>query len=390
MPSTGGVCLQTKTVVTPQSFLHKRAISAKPHNHRFESLDALRAVACFLVIWQHVTESFLKLSHGGEWTSQVSNYFDFGRIGVVAFFCISGFVIPATLEGNRLPALRAFAINRFFRLYPIYWIALGIGIYSLWSVTGRQLPTSTILANVAMGATFVKEPHVMGLFWTLEVELVFYFATALLFLALGRFKLIAAIIGFAISYKLWRMDILISYQGNLPIIGYLLAIMFTGSAARCVYDLDSEPLFSRSENWKKAARIILAILVYLIASPVLEAIEKSFSNPDPVWNRYGWGHFLGLVLFAAFLFLSRVPRWLSAAGRSTYSAYLLHAIVFTLLARLWKTQSLPQTRLELYVLIVTLITFGIAALSYRYIEKPSIRLGKYLAKSRRAELSRPL
>ncbi|MDQ8180912.1 acyltransferase [Pelagicoccus sp. SDUM812005] len=351
----------------------------KDQKRRFQSLDALRAVACFLVIWQHVSESLLRHSSGGQWTSQLANYFDFGRIGVVAFFCISGFVIPRTLEGNRLPALRAFALNRFFRLYPIYWVALAIGIYSLWLVSGRQLPLSTILANVTMGATFAGEPHVMGLFWTLEIELVFYVATALLYLAFGRYKLLSALVGFALAYRLWKLDLLKDTPGNLPILGYLLAIMFTGSAMRCIYDLKQEPLFSKSENWKKAARILFAITVYLVAQPVIEGIEKSFTESDPVWNRYGWGHTLGLALFALFFFLPQTPRWLSSAGRVTYSAYLLHAIVFTLIGRLWSTQELPKTRLELFILLTTLVTFAIAALSYRYIEKPSIRLGKRLA-----------
>lgn len=335
-----------------------------------------------MVIWQHVSETFIELSTGGKWASDAANYFDFGRIGVVAFFCISGFVIPHTLKGNRITALRAFAINRFFRLYPIYWVALAIGIYLLWMVTGKQLPASTILSNVAMGATFVKEPHVMGLFWTLEVELVFYLATALLYLCFSKYKFAANLVGFTISYLVWYLQLLDGTTGNLPIIGYLLAIMFTGATLRSIYDLSEEPLFSRSENWKKAARILFAIMVYLIAQPVIESIEKSFSYPDPSWNRYGWGHTLGIVLFVIFLFLPKTPKWLSAIGRTTYSAYLLHAIVFTLLSRLWKAQELPRTRLEIYIVIVTAVTFAIAALSYRYIEKPSIRLGKHLAKKR--------
>ncbi|MDQ8199152.1 acyltransferase [Pelagicoccus enzymogenes] len=354
-------------------------MSATPSSQRFQSLDALRAVACFLVIWQHVSESLLRHSNGGQWTSELANYFDFGRIGVVAFFCISGFVIPRTLEGPRLAALRSFAINRFFRLYPIYWVAVVIGIYSLWLVTGHKLPASTILANGGMIATFVGEPHIMGLFWTLEVELAFYLATALLYLGFGKYKFLSAIAGFSLSYALWKLDLLKGYQGNLPILGYLLAIMFAGSAMRCIYELKQEPLFSRSENWKKAARILFALMVYLVAQPVIEGVEKSFSYPDPMWNRYGWGHTLGMAMFALFFFLPRTPRWLSLAGRSTYSVYLLHAIVFTLIARFWQTQELPKTRLELFILLTTATTFGLAALTYRYIEKPSIRLGKRMA-----------
>ncbi|EDY80718.1 hypothetical protein VDG1235_335 [Verrucomicrobiia bacterium DG1235] len=230
-----------------------------------------------------------------------------------------------------------------------------------------------------MGAVFVDEPHIMGLFWTLEIELVFYFACAFLYLIFGQYKLLSSLVGFAAAFYLWKHDILLQYQGNLPFLAYFLCIMFTTATFRCVYELDTEPLFNRSEKLKTAAKITFAIMVYLVARPVITGIEKSFISDDPVWSKYGWGHTLGLALFAIFFLIKRTPRWLATAGRTTYSAYLLHAIVFTLLLRLWESKSLPHTRLELYILLTTLITFGVAALSFRFVERPSIRLGKSLA-----------
>lgn len=325
-----------------------------------------------------MSENFLHLSSGGVWTRATANYFDFGRIGVVAFFCISGFVIPSSLRGGRLRAIGGFAINRFFRLYPIYWITIAIGAYSLWVVSGRQVPASTLIANIAMAASFVDEPHIMGLFWTLEIELVFYLATAALFLLFGPYQLLASIAGFVLATYAWKTDLLLEYPGNIPILGYLLAIMFATSAMRCIYEIDEEPYFRDSDARRKAARIIFAIMAYMVLKPLFIAIQKSFIDEEPIWNKYGWGHALGIALFAAFFFIPRVPRWLVAAGRSTYSAYLLHAIVFTLLARVWKLQELPKTRLELFILVTSAITFGVALLSYRYLERPCIRLGKSL------------
>lgn len=53
---------------------------------------------------------------------------DLGRIGVVVFFAISGFIIPTSLNHRSLHPVRKFLISRLFRLYPLYWISIILGI----------------------------------------------------------------------------------------------------------------------------------------------------------------------------------------------------------------------------------------------------------------------
>src|ERR1700744_557017 len=43
---------------------------------------------------------------------------EFGETGVVAFFLVSGFVIPLSLE--KTASLRLFWIHRVLRIYPLY------------------------------------------------------------------------------------------------------------------------------------------------------------------------------------------------------------------------------------------------------------------------------
>ncbi|MBK1878212.1 acyltransferase [Pelagicoccus mobilis] len=353
---------------------------SNPSKSRFASLDSLRAIACFLVIWHHVSESLLQIASGGAWMKEVAEHYDFGRIGVVAFFCISGFVIPNSLRGERFPALRRFAINRFFRLYPIYWLSILIGLLAIWQGSGKEWPATTLLANFLMGATFMNEPHVMGLYWTLEIELVFYVFVAALYLAFTRHRLLACLLGFALSYTLWQSKLLWEYQGNLPILGDLLSIMFTTATLRCVCELDTDPFFGKTNYHKLAAKALLGVMVYLTLSPFLSGIQKGFLTGEAPWFGYGWGHALGIGLFALFFLLKPTPSWLASAGRTTYSAYLFHAIVFDLVAKLWTNAELPQVRLELLLALCTTLTFALAHLCYRYIEKPSIHLGRRLAK----------
>ncbi len=96
------------------------------HRHaRYAHIDALRAVHVLLVIWMHTSEVFVPValpSLQGR-LHDVAYSFDFGRIGVVVFFIISGFVIPASLRGPRGEDCRQFLIRRLFRLYPLCWLS---------------------------------------------------------------------------------------------------------------------------------------------------------------------------------------------------------------------------------------------------------------------------
>lgn len=47
----------------------------------------------------------------------VREWFDPGIFGVVAFFLVSGYIVPASLE--RRGDVQAFWIGRLFRLYPL-------------------------------------------------------------------------------------------------------------------------------------------------------------------------------------------------------------------------------------------------------------------------------
>ena len=94
---------------------------------RFHSLDALRGIAALLVVWQHTSERFALLpniSEQGTLLAKIAYSVDFGRIGVIIFFLISGFIIPSSLKGNDPRALKHFATKRFFRLYPVYWVSI--------------------------------------------------------------------------------------------------------------------------------------------------------------------------------------------------------------------------------------------------------------------------
>jgi peptidoglycan/LPS O-acetylase OafA/YrhL len=112
-------------------------------------------------------------------------------------------------------------------------------------------------------------------------------------------------------------------------------------------------------------------------------------HPTPVGALLGWF----LVLTGAVIFFlsalgtpSRfISRWLSYLGRISYGLYVVHSLIFFLtfekaipyLRRVFPGVALPTPiRDPVWTLVVLLLSIAIASLSFRYFERPFLRLKK--------------
>ena len=131
---------------------------------RYEFLDAIRGLAAVLVAVQHGSEMLqLPLGRSGA-------VLNLGETGVVAFFLVSGFIIPRSLE--RHGSLKAFWVGRAFRLYPAYWpslagalLLIAVGRYGS-PFAGIAHPGLGVLANAAMLQRVFGVPQALGVYWT--------------------------------------------------------------------------------------------------------------------------------------------------------------------------------------------------------------------------------
>jgi peptidoglycan/LPS O-acetylase OafA/YrhL len=122
----------------------------------------LRGFAALGVMLFHFT-FFYHLSHPAF---APSLSLSFGHFGVDLFFMISGFVIFMTLE--RASSVRDFAVSRFARLYPVFWIALLLAVVLL-PLAGGQVPSMRmVLANATMEAPLFGAPFVDVVYWSLS------------------------------------------------------------------------------------------------------------------------------------------------------------------------------------------------------------------------------
>ncbi|WP_057832358.1 acyltransferase family protein [Colwellia sp. TT2012] len=348
-------------------------------NNRLGYLDSIRGLAALLVVVHHTFEVFLKYNEGAyPILSGFNSTVDLGRLGVIVFFITSGFVIPWSLKGETPNALKNFAIKRFFRLYPAYWfsiivatiIGLGVGVH----VDSPQ----QVLVNFTMIHKFLGVESVIGAYWTLHLELVFYIACAGLFyfgglknnkylITLSVLLSLAAIVFASIRYY---------YHIKIPIIMPLgLSAMFYGAVLRN-YLLEKQTEL-------KIPLIILTIFYF-----------ASLFVAQRMYYLDGWLSWYVTQLSAFTVFYLLVTKiklnnpFFIYLGKVSYSLYLLHAVVIGAVFHLFGDFAFTSLGFALVFLTVLIVSIIVAELSCRFVEKPGVTLArKFTAKYKKETIT---
>lgn len=106
-----------------------------------------------------------------------------GNVGIAlsVFFTMSGFLMMQVTE--KAHPVR-YMVARFNRLAPGFWIAMTASAILLQFVPGNDAPDlSTWIANLVLVPQVFGYEFVDGVYWTLVVEVVFYFLIAILLIA---------------------------------------------------------------------------------------------------------------------------------------------------------------------------------------------------------------
>jgi peptidoglycan/LPS O-acetylase OafA/YrhL len=152
---------------------------------RLAWLDALRGIAVLAVVFEHVSYFVLPGARGA-----VMRVVHPGTFGVMLFFLVSGYIIPASLERG---GARRFWLGRLFRLYPL-WAVVGVAALAAGAIglapapdAPRASPVAAVLANVTMLPGLLGVAPPVNVMWTLTYEMCFYLLSAAL-LAVGAHR----------------------------------------------------------------------------------------------------------------------------------------------------------------------------------------------------------
>ena len=241
---------------------------------RIDELDALRGIAAILVVIFHCT-----MLHDAY-------TFTYGAAGVELFFIISGFVIFMTL--NHVRSAKDFVINRFARLYPIYWFCVLLTFILMLfhnnmgnNTTATSPPYFQLAANMTMMQRYFGIQDLDGPYWSLAVELAFYAVMLLLY----TYKAIKKTIHVLMAVMAVEFAVALATQ-NFPANGVLTGISVCSNYLYLIHFL---PLFLSGvifyhiyTEGGTTSRYIGILFCYLaqIADPAWPRIETRLALVD--------------------------------------------------------------------------------------------------------------
>lgn len=328
---------------------------------RLASLDLLRVIAALAVLAFHylfrgaVGDPMLDVTYPA--LAPVAVY---GYLGVNLFFLISGFVIAWSAEGRDGVS---FAIARFARIYPgfvasmtITFVVLLVAADPRWPVNLQQYLANFIILSPALG-----QPFVDGVYWSIVLELVFYFWVALALL-LGVFER-------------WKLPLVAGWLAVCAVNEY-----FVGSgAARLVFITEFGPWFAGgilvhhvfSRGWSVAAALLMAAAFALSCAmlPITAGwMQEAYGTSLGMGELIAANVAIHLLLPAAIALRHLVPAspLVIMLGGLTYPLYLLHQnIGYAAINAI-----APWVGASLAALAALLGAIGASWLVWRYVETP--------------------
>jgi peptidoglycan/LPS O-acetylase OafA/YrhL len=364
--------------------------------HRMSHIDAIRAVAVLFVMWAHYAEKFGPIAGSGQWLNTAQRYGNFGRIGVVVFFALSGLLIPNSLNGPIGVGTRQFLIRRFLRLYPTYWLSIPLGFFAYWMLFGMHMDVAGWLANATMLPDALGYTEMMGHYWTLETELVFYVLCLGLFWLGGvqQMRVLCAVCvalsaAFVATSALHIIpaNALGQYKGML----FHLSIMFWGACFRKAYDhpkdrvvlgLPGVRALRADCSYKRAFLGVTGVVVFVAL--LIGAV--GFKQHDVLHMIESVSYLAGFSIFSVLATVWKIHLRLFAwLGKISYSMYLLHGIPLYVIFWLCGREGWTGAPLALYMIPAAALAVGISWLSFSAVEAPCIWFAHALTSTRRAK-----
>lgn len=360
--------------------------SAIPH---VPALDGLRGVAIALVLAIHFGVGAALPQH---WPGVVSVWLErlcyVGWSGVDLFFVLSGFLITSILLASATAPgyYQRFYSRRALRIFPLYFVALGLGLIVLPRVLPSQAPALlgevlhhqlwlwTYTLNVANALGWVVNAGVLGQMWSLAIEEQFYAVWPLVarHLAARRLLLLCgvlAVMALALRVAWIRVGDLGAWPGPYR---FTLTRVDALAAGAALAVLRQDPAaWARVASW---ARVGLAVTGGTLVVWFL-AVPRFYPDQPGVVTV---GHSLLALAFSCLVVRAlgeAPPRWmcgrvLTTLGKYSYGIYVWHWPVQFSFVTFGKGQMNPAV----FIGGGLVATCALALVSYHLLEAPFLRL----------------
>ncbi|ELY3544417.1 acyltransferase [Cronobacter turicensis] len=324
-----------------------------------------------LVVFHH-SGFFASFFTIGKWSLPSDGLMYIGKVGVYVFFAISAFLFwGKTGASNKKVYWLALYANRFFRIAPLQFFCSALSIILILYFSGFPSHHNVHIKDILPwfdAGLFNSRPDIndyhksrvimAGVTWTLQYEWFFYFSLPLIFL-IRKLALPASIFALII-FLFFPVDSKVQY------IFSLLSCFACGIICQEAY--------KRIRVKKLTAEVIL---IMSIAS--LAIFQPSVHNGKA-------SVLCGLIVYAvvngASLFGLLSNKGSARLGEVSYSIYLMQGIIFYTFFKTINASGVDigifSVNYYLFTFLAFLLLVGISTLTFLFVEKPAIELGRWL------------
>ncbi|MDF5722386.1 MAG: acyltransferase family protein [Rhizonema sp. PD37] len=296
---------------------------------RLEYIEGLKVIMLFCVVFCHLSE-YLGIKYDHEWEFFWATL---GAIGVSGFIILSGFGLTYSRLVSSVTNLQviAFFYKRFLRLLPLYYLAL-----FTYLLIVNLIEPANLLTHIFLVHTFFKDySHNPGSLWFigLTVQLYLFFPIAYKIMCQKRGLLFLGIV----SVLLYALGIILDHNGfyvRESFISFTIQFFLGMNMAWHVYNGEIKRYLSP----KIVIFAIIELCLFLIFVKTALLFKLPYYIYSVILNLSKINLFLItfnilIIIKNSFQHFHKFAPVLSAMSLASYSAYLFHRPILTVLTK---------------------------------------------------------
>jgi peptidoglycan/LPS O-acetylase OafA/YrhL len=336
---------------------------------RIYSIDLLRFIAAFSVLMFHYTFYGRVSGNNLLEVPELSSVSKYGYFGVHLFFIISGFVILLSIQKN---SISKFIKSRITRLYPAYWFCLLLTFSFILFFGGNYFKAtfSQFAVNITMFNSFFGIANIDGVYWSLQVEIIFYLLIFLYLILKKKFKSITDD-GFIYLWLILSFfPFVIDFDSNiiLKLIRFILIFKYSS------FFIAGMLFYKIFKNNKLKYKLLLIPTLFLSILSALDSINKMSLDYNSNFSSFVTISLIVSFYVLFYLITTRVIEFINKPiylkiGLLTYPLYLIHQVIGYIIFNHF--YNLINNYLLLF--FVTVLMISISFYINKYIEIPLSR-----------------
>lgn len=334
--------------------------------------------------------------HGNAWLA-LQYLRETGNFGVSLFFVLSGYIITELLrreiETTGGINLKFFYVRRILRIWPLYFFIL-----TLSGILGMAIPIfhikySQVLANLLFAGNWYIFAHPasaisLSYLWSVSIEEQFYIVWPVMFKIAGRaYSRVAAWTAVCIPLAIVAIVATVSLTAHHDItvwMNSLVHFQFVALGGIMSFGLKGRTptLSARKRLWF----IVIGAASWLTANTVCKIkVPDTSAGASQMCVGYELVAVGCALLLLSTLGISedRIPRLVVYLGKISYGLYVYHGIALFVTTEIRKREFVVTANsLPIYAadrLAALILTVLFAAISYRFLEVPFLRLKERFA-----------